>query len=65
MDQRPFGLHLPVIMTLLFLITLTLYLVKIAMQASSQSCESEIRVPVLRSSSTSACLAVGDRCSDN
>jgi len=49
MDQRPFGSRFPVIITQSFLMTSTLYLVNIAMQSSSQSCESDIRVPVLRS----------------
>ena len=48
-------------MTLLFLSILTLYLEKIATQSSLHNCDSEISVPVFRSSKTKAVWADEER----
>ena len=63
-DHKPLGMRLPVMMMLLCFRTLMSYLEKIAIQSSSQSWESEIRVPVFKSSSTKADCAAGESLSD-
>jgi hypothetical protein len=61
MDHSPLFIRQPVMMTLSSFMMSTLYLVKRAVQSSSQSCAREMRVPVLRSSSTKAVWAAADR----
>ena len=64
-DHKPLGMRLPVMMILLCLSTLTSYLEKMATQSSSHSCESEMSVPVFRSSSTKADWAAAESCVDS
>ena len=66
-DQSPLDSRFPVMITWLFFMILTSYFVNNAIQSSSHSLAREIKVPVLRSSSTKASCEVafsaGDRCS--
>ena len=64
MSQRPLPFHLPVIMMVLFLMILTLYWVKIAMQSSSHNCAIDTSDPVLSLSKINACFAFLDNAGD-
>ena len=63
-NHKPFGMRRPVISTLWFFMSLTSYLVKIAIESSSQSCERETNVQVLRSLRTKADWAWTESCLD-
>ena len=64
-DHNPLGIRLPVMIMLLFLRIFTSYLEKMAMQLLSQSWESEMSVPVCKSSRTKADCAAAESWADN